>query len=290
MTYSIVARDPETGAFGVAVQSHFFGVGRLVRWAAPGVGAVATQAMVELSYGPLGLDLMQSGMSAAEALKTLLAEDPGSAARQVAMVDSEGKVAVHTGAQCVAAAGSARSDSVCALGNMLSNEGCWDRMLTAYEEAEGTFANRLLTALEAAEEAGGDIRGQQSAALLIVGGERDEPTWDAVLSDIRVDDHPAPLVELRRLERYEQAYRDLGQALFSPGAQVSDEALDLLSRGQRVLGDNPEPTLWRGVLLAKAGRVHDANEALAWCIKQRPQLRDFIARLETAGLMQASPP
>ena len=182
MTYSIVARDPDTGSLGIAVQSHFFGVGRIVPWAEPGVGAVATQAFAEVSYGPLGLDLMRAGRSAPEALAQLVQADPGADTRQVAMVDAGGNVAAHTGARCVAAAGDSADDQVTAQANMVADDSCWPAMVAAYTSASGGLAGRLLAALDAAENEGGDVRGRQSAAILIVAGEPTPRPWESVLA------------------------------------------------------------------------------------------------------------
>ena len=211
MTYSIVARDPGTGSFGIAVQSHFFGVGRIVPWAEPGVGAVATQAFAEVSYGPLGLDLMRAGRSAPEALAQLVQDDPGADTRQVAMVDAGGNVAAHTGARCVAAAGDSAGDQVTAQANMVDRDSCWPAMVAAYTSASGGLAGRLLAALDAAENEGGDVRGRQSAAILIVAGAPTPRPWESVLLDVRVDDHPDPVIEIARLARYSEAYDLIGR-------------------------------------------------------------------------------
>ena len=286
MTYSIVARDHTTGALGIAVQSHFFGVGRLVTWASPGVGVVATQAMVERAYGPRGLELMRRGQGAPEALASLLADDADAGIRQVAMIDAAGRIGLHTGHHCVAAAGAATGDQVCALGNMLADERCWDEMLVAYERATGPLTERLLAALDAAEATGGDLRGRQSAALLVVSAEASDRPWEGVIADVRVDDSPEPLVELRRLARYEAAYGLLGRALFEPtDGDRFDEALAGLETAQEILGDNPEPTVWRGVLLARAGRTGEATRAFRLAADGRPHLAEFLRRLPAAGLL-----
>jgi uncharacterized Ntn-hydrolase superfamily protein len=170
-TYSIVARDPETGQLGVAVQSHWFSVGAIVPWAEAGVGAVATQSFVEPSYGPLGLALMRAGKSAPEALKSLLASDAQADVRQVAMIDAQGRVASHTGVYCIAAAGHRIGANYSAQANLMLKETVWDAMAKAFESAKGDLADRLLSALEAAQGEGGDIRGKQSAAIVVVTGK-----------------------------------------------------------------------------------------------------------------------
>lgn len=294
MTYTIAARDPETGAFGLAVQSHFFGVGRLVTWAEAGVGAVATQAFLEVGYGPRGLELMRTGRSAGEALDTLLAEDGDAPIRQIVMLDSEGRVAVHTGRRCPPVAGSRVSGSVCAIGNMLAGPSCCPAMIEAYERAEGDFADRLLAALDAGEAEGGDIRGRQSAALLIVSAERSDRPWENVLLDVRVDDHPDPHREIRRLADFDRAYRKLGDALFMPGLLTGsfkpdheqlEYALNNLEDAQRVLGPNVEPSVWRGLILARAGRWAEARSDLEHAVEQRPALAEFLQRLVSVDLL-----
>ncbi len=205
-TYSIVARDPKTGELGVAVQSHWFAIGPLVPWAEAGVGAIATQSFVDASYGKLGLDLMRAGRSAPDALKGLLAADSNRDVRQVAMIDATGKVAAHTGSKCIPAAGQYVGVDFSVQANLMLNDTVWPAMAKAFESARGDLAERLLTALEAAEAAGGDIRGRQSAALVVVSGKPTGKPWQDRVYDLRVDDHAAPVVELRRLVKLQRAY------------------------------------------------------------------------------------
>jgi uncharacterized Ntn-hydrolase superfamily protein len=205
-TYSVVARDAATGDLGVAVQSHWFSVGSLVTWAEAGVGAVATQSFVDPAYGPLGLGLMRAGKSAREALDGLLAADAGRDVRQVAMVDAKGVVAVHTGKKCIEAAGHATGAGWSVQANLMASERVWPAMARAMEQARGDLAERMLAALEAAEAAGGDIRGRQSAALLVVRGASSGRPWADRAVELRVEDHPRPLEELRRLLRVHRAF------------------------------------------------------------------------------------
>ncbi len=205
-TFSIVARDAESGRIGVAVQSHWFSVGPIVPWAEPGVGAVATQSLVEVSYGPRGLALMRQGLSAPEALEQLLAEDPDREVRQVAMIDARGRVAVHTGKLCIAEAGHITGDQFSAQANLMLNDKVWGAMAEAYGSATGDLTGRLLAALDAAQAVGGDIRGQQSAAILVVDGVKSDSAWAHKVVDLRVEDHPLPLTELRRLVKLNHAY------------------------------------------------------------------------------------
>jgi uncharacterized Ntn-hydrolase superfamily protein len=208
-TFSIVARDPATGEMGVAVQSHWFSVGSNVAWAEAGVGAVATQSFIDPSYGRGGLELMRGGASAEEALKTLLARDEGRDVRQVAMVDARGRVAAHTGAKCIEAAGDRVGKDYSVQANLMSNGRVWPAMASAFESARGDLADRMLAALDAAQAAGGDIRGRQSAALVVVKAESTGKPWADRVFDLRVDDSAEPLKELRRLVRLQRAYNHM---------------------------------------------------------------------------------
>ena len=200
-TYSIVARDPVTGDMGVAVQSHYFSVGPTVPWAEAGVGAVATQSLVLVDYGPYGLDLMRKGMSARQALDSLLRADAHHEGRQVAMIDTQGRVAAFTGGSCIPDAGDAQGEQFSCQANLMANPTVWPAMKQAFESAKGDLAERMMQALEAAERAGGDIRGRQSAAMIVVKGKASGKPWNDVLVNLRVEDHDHPLVELRRLLR-----------------------------------------------------------------------------------------
>src|SRR5579864_2634822 len=206
MTYSIVARDHATGQLGIAVQSHWFSVGTVVTWAEPGVGAVATQSFAEPAYGPKGLALMRLGVDASTALHALLAGDSLEARRQVAMVDAGGNAAVHTGAACIAEAGHVTGDGVSAQANMMRSSAVWPAMLEAYASAAGELSERLMAALDAGEAAGGDVRGRQSAAMLIVAGTSSGQPWRERVIDLRVEDSDDPLGELRRLLSVQRGY------------------------------------------------------------------------------------
>jgi uncharacterized Ntn-hydrolase superfamily protein len=207
VTYSIVARDPETGELGVAVQTGTFGVGTGVPWAEAGVGAVATQSITEHSYGPFGLELMKAGRTAEEALAGLVAADAKQRFRQVGMVDAGGRAAAHTGDGCIRDCGHHVGDGFSVQANMMATDTVWGAMAVAYEGADGSLARRLLAALDAAEAEGGDFRGPQSAAILVVNGEPTGFAWKGRVSNLRVDDHEDPLGELRRLLDREEDYR-----------------------------------------------------------------------------------
>lgn len=277
ITYSIVARDKETGELGVAVQSHWFAVGSVVTWARTGVGAVATQAIAEVAHGPRVLEALERGRDAEQALTESLAADPGAAKRQVGVVDRRGGVASHTGSDCIAFAGHVVGDAVTCQANMMASEGVWPAMLDAYSNADGPLARRLLSALDAAEAAGGDVRGRQSAAMLIVppAGE----LWRTVLS-LRVDDDPEPLRELRRLVGLREAYEvaERGDALVGEGRH--GEAAVLYRRGSELAPDSEELRFWAGLGLAQAGELHAGVEMVRAVIDAKPAWRDLLGRLE----------
>ncbi len=258
-TYSIVARDAETGQLGVAVQSHWFSVGGLVTWAEAGVGAVATQSFVEPSYGPLGLELMRAGKTAAAALKALLAADDNAAVRQVAMIDARGNRAAHTGELCIEAAGHVLGDGFTAQANLMKKDTVWDAMAQAYRTTRGDLTERLLAALEAAEAEGGDIRGRQSAAILVVAGEATGRPWADRIVDLRVEDSDDPLGELRRLVHLNRAYHhmDAGDGLFATGD--IDGAVREYSAAEEMVPDNLEMVFWHAVTMVGAGKLEAAR-------------------------------
>ncbi len=276
-TYSIVARDPRTGELGVAVQSHWFSVGPIVPWARVGVGAVATQANAEISYGPRGLELMASGLPAPEALKRLLAEDPISATRQVAMVDAEGHVAAHTGAGCIPFAGDIAADGVSCQANIMANETVWPAMLEAYRASDAApLRDRLLGALDAAEAHGGDIRGRQSAAILVVPAEGNP--WDTTVS-LRVEDHPDPLSELRRLTELGEAYRLADVADELTGLGHHEEAAEVFQQASALAPDNHELLFWGGLGAAHAGELELGVSLVRRAIELQPGWGELLPRL-----------
>jgi uncharacterized Ntn-hydrolase superfamily protein len=254
-TYSIVARDPATSELGIAVESHYFAVGAVVPWAEAGVGAVATQALVDPAYGKLGLDLMRAGKSAPGTLAGLVASDTANAVRQVAMVDAQGRAAAHTGASAIAEAGHIIGDGFSVQANMMLRPTVWPAMAETYRSTKGDLVDRLLAALDAAEAEGGDIRGRQSAAILIVSGNNTGRPWCDTVFDIRVDDAPEPLVELRRLVSVARAYTHLRRA--QSALERSDfETLDReFEMASRLSGDNPEMRFWHAIGLLAAGKI-----------------------------------
>jgi uncharacterized Ntn-hydrolase superfamily protein len=284
VTYSIVARDAATGAMGVAVQSHYFSVGPAVPWAEAGVGAVATQAFSETSYGPLGLELMRGGKSAAEALRALVAGDAREAVRQVAMIDGKGNVATHTGARCIAHAGHRTGDNVSVQANMMERDTVPDAMLAAYTSTSGDLTDRMLAALDAAEAEGGDIRGKQSAAIVVVKGDAvGKPWWDARELELRVEDHPEPLAELRRLVGLRRAYiaMDHGEERMLSGDV--EGGLAEMARAYEMAPDNTESMFWYALALART-RPDEARAMLARARREEPRWAELLRRLPAAGL------
>ena len=288
-TYSIVARDPQTGQLGVAVQSHWFSVGSLVCWAEAGVGAVATQAMVRADYGPLGLQRMRSGLTAYQALSELLAQDDGRALRQVAMVDTRGHVAAHTGERCIAEAGHESGLQFSVQANMMANRRVWPAMAEAFRGASGDLAERLLRALEAAQATGGDLRGKQSAAILIVGAEQLPEPWEGIQMELRVEDHPEPLKELRRLVGLHNAYRHMNRGDELLGEGQTEGALDEYHTAALTAPEIPELPFWQAVTLADLGRLEEALPLFRDVFRRDPNLAILLQRLPRVGLIRDDP-
>jgi uncharacterized Ntn-hydrolase superfamily protein len=288
-TYSIVARDPATGEMGVAVQSHWFSVGSVVTWAEPGVGAVATQSFVEVSYGPLGLELMQAGKTAEQALAALLAADPHAEVRQVAMVDRHGNIAAHTGASCIAAAGHRTGKQYSVQANLMESDTVWGAMAEAYEAAEGDLAERLMVALEAAEAEGGDIRGRQSAAILVVPAAGEGRPWRETTVDLRVEDHPRPLEELRRLLRVHRAYQHMNRGDERMAAEDVTGALEEYAAAAGLYPESQEIRYWQAVTMTGSGQLDTALPIFAEVFAAEPRWRALTPRLVPAGLLPDDP-
>ena len=286
MTYSIVARDASTGELGVAVQSHWFSVGSVVTWAEAGAGAVATQSFAEPAYGPKGLALMRLGVDAQAALTALLSADELRARRQVAFVDANGAVAVHTGDQCIAAAGHAIAEGVSTQANMMRNDRVWPAMLEAFHTSSGDLAERLLTSLDAAEAAGGDVRGRQSAAMLVVAGASSGQPWRDRRFDLRVDDSADPLGELRRLVTINRGYHRMDIAEEREVAGDVAGALAEYEAARAFLSGNDEATFWSAVLMADAGRVDEARALFDEITAREPGWAELVRRLPDTGLLR----
>lgn len=288
-TYSIVAVDSATGQIGVAVQSHWFSVGASVAWAEPGVGAVATQSFILPSYGPRGLALMRSGLSAPQVLRALLAADPDSQVRQLAMIDAQGRVLNHTGSRNIAEAGGRVGRWYAAQANTMRNPTVWGAMGAAFESTRGDLAERLLAALEAAQREGGDIRGRQSAALIVVSGDRNAPPWERIF-DLRVEDSHDPVGELRRLVRVARAYRLATQGDDYTTAGKPDSAMASYAAAESLLPDsavNGELVFWHAVTAADRGRTEEALPLFRRAFAQDTSWATLLWRLPRVGLLHA---
>ena len=285
-TYSIVAIDKKVGEMGVAVQSHWFSVGSVATWGEAGVGVVATQAFVEASYGPLGLALMKGGKTPQQALKSLLATDPRPQVRQVAMLDARGRVAVHTGKNCLPEAGHVTGRGFSAQGNIMRSRRVWKAIASAFKKAKGNLAERLLTGLEAGEQAGGDLRGRQSAAILVVKTSGSGMPWQGKVVDLRVEDSPNPLEELRRLLRVHQAFvhANNGDALMEKGD--IRRALEEYRKSAQYSPENPELRFWEAVTMLNHGQVREGAALLKAVFKKNRDMRTLLKSLPQAGLLR----
>lgn len=284
-TYSIVAHDSDTGELGVAVQSHWFSVGSLVSWGEPGVGTVATQANVDPSYGPRAVALLRAGASAQDALAQLLAADAEAAVRQVAVIDAAGRAAVHTGDDCIAFAGDSSGNGFSCQANMMASEAVWPTMADAYRSASGPLAVRLLAALDGAEAAGGDVRGRQSAALLVVSASG-EP-WERLV-ELRVEDHPDPNAELHRLLGLSEAYAEAGRGDALAGEGRHTEAAPCYVKAAELAPDNHELLFWAGLATALVGDLDAGAERVSAAIERQPGWGDLLPRLSTEAAPSAA--
>ncbi len=288
-TYSIVARDPATGELGAAVQSHWFSVGSGVIWARPGIGAVATQSFTDPSYGPLGLEMMRVGKSAAEALTGLLATDEHEDVRQVGMVDANGVVANHTGVNAIAEFCNVTGENYAIQANLMWKPTVCSAMVSAFEQAEGDLAERMMVALEAAQGEGGDIRGKQSAAILVVSGDASEPAWGGRVFDLRVDDQMEPLVEMRRLLVMARAYQLMNKGDEHMTLGEVEQAVAAYSGAEALVPDSHEMVFWHAATLAADGRVDESLPLFSKAFERWPLWRELVQRLPAAGLLPDDP-
>jgi uncharacterized Ntn-hydrolase superfamily protein len=286
MTYSIVARDKKTGEFGVAVQSHYFQVSPAVPWALAGVGCVATQSMVNLSYGPLGLDLLQAGYTAEQALKALTAGDPRAEVRQCAIVDAAGNVAAHTGGKCIPAAGHRLGEGFSCQANLMERDTVWDAMAAAYESTDAPLAERMMAALEAAEAEGGDIRGKQSAAMLVVAGTGTGRPWEDRIIDLRVEDAAEPLPELRRLLRIKRAYMTAAEADHLEESGDLGAASAKLLEALAIAPEMVELRFMAGTTMAGAGDIAGGSALVAEAISKNSRWLETLRRLAAVDLVK----
>src|SRR5688572_2167764 len=288
-TYSIVARDPNTGELGVAVQSHWFSVGPIVAWAEAGVGAVATQSFVDPSYGKNGLDLMRAGKSAPDTLKELLAKDEGREVRQVAMIDAQGRVEAWTGKNDIQAAGHIVGTNFSVQANLMLNDKVWPAMAQAFQNTKGDLADRMLAALDAAQAAGGDIRGRQSAALIVVTGKPTGQAWKDRTFDLRVDDSPEPLRELRRLVKLQRAYNHMNAGDLAVEKKDNEGALREYSAAEKLVPNNAEMIYWHAVALVNMGRVEDSLPLFRKVFAMDRNWWTLTPRLPKSGLLPDDP-
>jgi uncharacterized Ntn-hydrolase superfamily protein len=287
MTYSIVARDKKTGEFGVAVQSHYFQVSPAVPWALSGVGAVATQSMVNISYGPLGLELMQAGYTAEQALKALTAGDPQAEVRQCAIVDASGSVAAHTGGKCIPAAGHMTGDGFSCQANLMEKETVWAAMAHAYTTTDAPLAERMMAALDAAEAEGGDIRGKQSAAMLVVAATGTGRPWVDRIIDLRVEDAAEPLVELRRLLRIKRAYMTAGDADHLEESGDKAAAIAKIREAIEIAPEMIELRFWAGLTFAQGGDLDGGCKLIAEAVRKDGRWLETIRRLVAVDRLSA---
>ncbi len=288
-TFSIVARDSVTGDMGVAVQSHWFSVGSVVGWAEAGVGAIATQSLANVSFGPRGLALLKAGFSAKQAVDSLMASDDGREYRQLAIVDARGNVAAYTGKLCIPDAGHHIGPGFSVEANLMLNDKVWPAMAAAFEQAKGPLAERMVAALEAAQAVGGDIRGQQSASLLIVHGQASGKVWEDRPIDLRVEDHPAPVQELKRLLQVYRAYEYMNNGDLAMEKKDIDGALREYSAAEALFPDNLEMKYWHAVSLANAGLVDQSLPIFKEIFAKDANWRVLTERLPKTELLKVSP-
>jgi uncharacterized Ntn-hydrolase superfamily protein len=288
MTYSIIARDPATSELGIAVQSRYFAAGRTVPWIEAGIGAVASQGFANPMHGPEALRLLRAGVAPQASIEQLLSRDAGAAQRQVAILDLQGRVAVHTGDRCVAAAGHAIGTNCCAQANMMARDTVWQAMVQAFEVAPGELADRLIAAMDAAEREGGDLRGKQAAALIVVAGQPSGvPQLDHPI-DLRVDDHPDPISELKRLLRYSRAHQLANRALHKISATDFPGALSDLDVCCAEFPDEPEFLVRRSMVVMALGRMNEARATLQRAYAVQPGAGELLLRFADAGVIPVS--
>lgn len=288
-TFSIVARDSVTGEMAVGVQSHWFSVGSLVPWGKSGVGVVATQSFVNPAYGPQGLDLMQDGKTASEALGILVAQDEGKEFRQVAFLDNSGRTEAFTGEKCVEAASHITGKNFSVQANMMLNNKVVPAMELAFRSHPNLpLAERVVKVLQAAQQAGGDIRGKQSAALIVVGPEKVENSWEDKKIDLRVDDHEEPLKELERLLKVARAYEFMNRGDIAMEEKNVPEALEQYGKAMEMFPENLEMKYWTAVAMANSGKMKEALPLFDSIFKQDENWREMTKRLPASGLLNVS--
>lgn len=273
---------------GIAVQSHWFSVGSIVVWGEAGVGVVATQSFVDPAYGPLGLELMRAGKTARQALEGILASDPAKEVRQVAMLDVRGTVAVHTGKKCIQSAGHVEGDQFTVQANLMLNDKVWPSMAKAYRETRGDLADRMLAALDAAQEVGGDIRGKQSAAILIVSAKSTGKPWNDRIMDLRVEDHSEPLKELRRIINVHRAYQHMNNGDLAVEKNDIDGALREYGTAERMMPENLEMKYWHAVALVNVGKLDESLQLFKQVFDADSNWIELTLRLPKVDLLHVN--
>ena len=288
-TYSIVARDPKTGEMGVGVQSHWFSVGSVVSWGEAGVGVVATQSLVNKSFGLRGLDLLKQGKTPQQAVESLISDDEGRDVRQLAILDYQGNVATHTGSKCIKHAGHIVGDNFSVQANMMLSEKVWPAMAEAFENYGNlSLPERIIKSLEAAESVGGDIRGKQSAALLVVAGERAENKWEDPIIGLRVEDHDDPLKELNRLLTIFRAYEHMNNGDLAIEKGDMAKALKEYNAAQNMFPENLEMTYWTAISLANQNKLEEALKLFKKIFKKDRNWRLLTERLPYSELLNVN--
>jgi uncharacterized Ntn-hydrolase superfamily protein len=285
-TYSIVAVDREAGEIGVAVQSHWFSVGSAVPWAEAGTGAVATQSFVNLSFGPRGLELLRQGRSPEQVVEQLLASDPASEMRQLAVIDRHGNAAAHTGTSCVPEAGHSIGENFSVQANLMASPEVWPAMARSFEKSSGPLAERLIEALRAAQSHGGDLRGKQSAAILVVRAQSSGRIWKDRLIDLRVEDHANPLEELSRLLLVFRAYEHMNRGDEALEAEDGQAALREYGEARRLYPDSQEIRFWSAVSMLNAGKLEQALPVFAELFGSHPNWATLLERIYGLGLLK----
>jgi uncharacterized Ntn-hydrolase superfamily protein len=287
-TYSIVARDPETGEMGVAVQSHWFSVGSIVSWGEAGVGVVATQSFVNPAFGPDGLELLKSGMTAEQVVDKLIAEDEGRNVRQLAIIDVNGNVKSYTGKNCIPGAGNIVGENYSVQANLMLNDKVPGAMSKAFEESKGPLAERMMAALFAAESVGGDIRGKQSAAILVVKGKSSGKVWEDRLIDLRVEDDPYPLDKLDRLLKIHRAYGHMNAGDLAIEQGNMELAMKEYSTAEKMFPENEEMKYWHAVTLATNGDVEGSLPLFRDVFQKNKNWKILTPRLVPIGLLKVN--
>lgn len=287
-TYSIVARDERTGEIGAGVQSHWFSVGTVVPWALAGVGAVVTQSFTNPAFGPEGLRLLSEERSPEEAVGKMVSKDEGRDLRQLAIIDSRGRSFAHTGKKCVAEAGHISGKNFSVQANMMLKGTVWPAMAEAFETSDGPLADRIMASLMAAEKEGGDARGRQSAAMVIVRGKGTGQVWKDRLIDLRVDDHRDPLKELARLLKVHRAYESMDEGDKAMEDGDTDLALSAYSKAQKAFPRNAEMLFWHAVGLANKGRFDESLPLFQKAFAMNPNWRLMVPRLRPNGMLELS--